>query len=238
MLICRNAEGVHGQRKFGNLWSSWMNYLHGGRISWQMTCILIIIQRLLQFNTFCNGAFFQENLCGITVFHCYYIYVHFLQHIVIDAWTSILFVKSIISLHSFYMYVYSLFLTLWRPLGFGDFRKKPRLNARGFAWEFLRSGMLYRPGKSLKRLGKSSSLHSKKIFCLGVRFFCEWRHKWRTFWPPWPTLPGPGCQPLGGSISLKFLLETRLQCVSFDTLDDLLGFRVQKLWCKLVKIFE
>ena len=27
---------------------------------------------------------------------------------------------------------------------------------------------------------------------------------------PWPTLPGPGCQPLGGSISLKFLLETRL----------------------------
>jgi len=25
--------------------------------------------------------------------------------------------------------------------------------------------------------------------------------------PPWPTLPGPGRQPLGGSISLKFLLE-------------------------------
>jgi len=31
------------------------------------------------------------------------------------------------------------------------------------------------------------------------------------------------------SISLKFLLETRLQSQSFDTLDDLLGFRVQKL---------
>jgi len=42
-------------------------------------------------------------------------------------------------------------------------------------------------------------------------------------------LPGPGRQPLGGSISLKFLLETRLQSESFDTLDDLLGFRVQKL---------
>jgi len=27
--------------------------------------------------------------------------------------------------------------------------------------------MLYRPDKSLKRLGKSSSLHSKKIFLLG-----------------------------------------------------------------------
>ena len=78
----------------------------------------------------------------------------------------------------------------------------------------------------------------KKNFAWGVRVFCEWRHKWRTFRPPWPTLPGPGRQPLGGSISLKFLLETRLQSQSFDTLDDLLGFQVQKLWCKLVKIFD
>jgi len=53
--------------------------------------------------------------------------------------------------------------------------------------------------------------------------------KWRTFGPPWPTLPGPGRQPLGGSILVKFLLETKLQSESFDTLDDLLGFRVQKL---------
>ena len=60
---------------------------------------------------------------------------------------------------------------LWRPAAFGDFRKKKRLNTHGFAQEFLWSGMLYRPGKSLKRRGKSSSLHSKKIFCLGVRFF-------------------------------------------------------------------
>jgi len=28
---------------------------------------------------------------------------------------------------------------------------------------------------------------------------------------------------------LKFLLETRLQSESFDTLDNLLGFQVQKL---------
>jgi len=34
---------------------------------------------------------------------------------------------------------------------------------------------------------------------------------------------------LNGSISLKFLLETKLQSESFDTLDDLLGFQVQKL---------
>jgi len=38
-----------------------------------------------------------------------------------------------------------------------------------------------------------------------------------------------GTKPLDGSISLKFLLDTRLQSESFDTLDDLLGFRVQKL---------
>ena len=105
--------------------------------------------------------------------------------------------------------------------------------ARGFAWEYLRSWTGYRPGGSVKRCGKSCSLHSKKILCLGSAFFfCEWRHKWRTFWPPWPTSPGPRCQPLDGSISLKFLLKTRLQSESFDTLDDLQGFRVQKLWSK------
>ena len=49
------------------------------------------------------------------------------------------------------------------------------------------------------------------------------------FRPPWPTLPGPGRQPLDGSISLKFLLETSLQSKSFDTLDELLGFQVKKL---------
>jgi len=47
------------------------------------------------------------------------------------------------------------------------------------------------------------------------------------FRPPWPTVLGPGRQPLGGSISLKFLLETRLQSKSFDTLDDQLGFQFQ-----------
>jgi len=50
-----------------------------------------------------------------------------------------------------------------------------------------------------------------------------------TFRPPWPTSPGPGPKPLDDGISLKFLLETWLQSEFFDTLDDLLGFRVQKL---------
>jgi len=49
-------------------------------------------------------------------------------------------------------------LTLWHPAAFNDFQKKS-LNACGFAQVFLRPGMLYRPGKSLKRHGKSSSLH-------------------------------------------------------------------------------
>jgi len=37
-----------------------------------------------------------------------------------------------------------------------------------------------------------------------------------------------------------FLLETRLQSrsKSFDTLDDLLGFQVQKLRSKAMKIFD
>jgi len=46
------------------------------------------------------------------------------------------------------------------------FSEKKRLNTRGFAREFLRSGMLYIPDKSLKRRSKSSSLHLKKNFLL------------------------------------------------------------------------
>ena len=54
----------------------------------------------------------------------------------------------------------------------------------------------------------------------GCRFFCESHHKWKSFRPPWRTLSGLGPKLLDGSISLKFLLETRLQSESFDTLDD------------------
>jgi len=36
----------------------------------------------------------------------------------------------------------------------------------------------------------------------------------------------PWLKQLDGSISLKFLLETRLQSAPFDNLDDLLGFQV------------
>jgi len=57
------------------------------------------------------------------------------------------------------------------PGRFRDFQKEKRLNACGFAREFLWSGMLHRPGKSLKRRGKSCSLHSKTNFLLGDAFF-------------------------------------------------------------------
>jgi len=56
---------------------------------------------------------------------------------------------------------------------FRGFSEKKRLNACGFAWEFLWSDMLYRPGKSLKRHGKSSSLHSKNNFLLGGVFVSD-----------------------------------------------------------------
>jgi len=46
------------------------------------------------------------------------------------------------------------------------------------------------------------------------------------FWPAGRIFDTP---TLDGSISLKFLLETRLKSESFDTLDDLPGIRFQKL---------
>ena len=78
----------------------------------------------------------------------------------------------------------------------------------------------------------------KKFFGWGVLIFCEWCQNCRTFRTPWRTSPGLGPKPSDGSISLKFLLETRLQSELFNTLDDLLGYRVEKVWCKVIKIFE
>jgi len=78
----------------------------------------------------------------------------------------------------------------------------------------------------------------KKLFGLGVQIFCEWRRKWRAFRPHWPTSPGPGLKPLDGSIWLKLLLEFQPQSESFVILNDLLGFRVQKFWSKVIKMFD
>jgi len=51
---------------------------------------------------------------------------------------------------------------------FQGFSEKKHLNAHGFAQEYIRSCLGYRPGRSVKRRGKSFSLHLKKYFCLGV----------------------------------------------------------------------
>ena len=86
---------------------------------------------------------------------------------------------------------------------------------------------LFKPSKN------SASLlvcNEKKIWV-----FCEWHHKWRTFRPFWPTSSDSGPNPLDGSILLKFLLESRIKAESFDTLDDLVVFQVQKLSSKTNK---
>ena len=83
--------------------------------------------------------------------------------------------------------------------------------------------------ETLKGIDKSLSCNEKQFFLvLGFRFFVSDVIS-STFRPLWPISSGPGPKLLGSSISLKFLLETRLKSESFDTLDDLPGFQVQKL---------
>jgi len=50
-----------------------------------------------------------------------------------------------------------------------------------------------------------------------------------SFWAIWAHVTWPKTQPLGQSISLKFLLETGLQSESFEPLINFLVFLVQKL---------
>ena len=106
--------------------------------------------------------------------------------------------------------IHLFFINTLAPGHFRGFGKKNTETHVALWAEFLQISKCYGPGRSVKIHGQSSSLHSKKFIWLRVWIFCEWRHKWTTFRPLWPTLPGPGRQPLGGSISLKFLLETRL----------------------------
>ena len=48
----------------------------------------------------------------------------------------------------------------------------------------------------------------------------------------------PGAQPLGQSVSLKFLLESRLKSESFEPSIDFLAFLIQKLWSKINKLIN
>ena len=78
----------------------------------------------------------------------------------------------------------------------------------------------------------------QKIFCWGLRIFCEWRHKWSSFGAILAHVAWPRAQPWGQSISLKFLLKTRLESESFEALIDFLAFLVQKLWSKINKLIN
>jgi len=117
-------------------------------------------------------------------------------------------------------------VSCYNSLSSGCFRGFSKKKALKRTWLCARiSPLLF----GLRTWSKCQKMRQVFQSALGKNFFACGVRKWRTFRPPWPTLPGPGRQPLGGSISLKFILETRLQSESFDTLDDLLGFRVQKL---------
>jgi len=86
-------------------------------------------------------------------------------------------------------------LTLWLPGGFKDFHKKtPKFTCLCTGISPLLFGL-----RTWSKCQKNAAsllvcTQNKKIFCLGGGFFCEWRHKWRTFRPPWPILPGPSYQ--------------------------------------------
>jgi len=56
------------------------------------------------------------------------------------------------------------YINTFAPGRFWEFLRKKRGNARGFAREFMWSGICYWPGQSLKWRSKSCSLHSKKLF--------------------------------------------------------------------------
>ena len=133
---------------------------------------------------------------------------------------------------------FQLMLTLWRPATFED----SHANTTGSHMALHAHNSGAESGRELFKGSKDTACllacTQKKFFAWGLQIFCEWRHKLRTFRPPWPTSPGPGCKPLDSRISLKFLLQTRLQSESFDTLDDLLGVWVQKLWSKVIKILD
>ena len=84
------------------------------------------------------------------------------------------------------------------------------------------------PVKSSKDSASHVVCTQNFFFAWGVRVSCDDVTS-EGFLGNRPTSPGPMPKQLDGSISLKFLLETRLQSESFETLKDLLGFRVQKL---------
>jgi len=77
----------------------------------------------------------------------------------------------------------------------------------------------FRARNSGAKSGRELFKGSKDTACLLVStqiktfawlsIFCEWHHKWKTFRPPQPTFPGPGLQPLDGSVLFWEVLGSR-----------------------------
>jgi len=124
-------------------------------------------------------------------------------------------------------------LTLWEP-AYNIFvpRFQPKTSSLRLPYQHHSSSADYARElfKSLNGLASLLVCTRKKNFGWGVRIFCEWRHKWSNFWAILAHVTWPRAQLLGQSISLKFLLETRLESESFESLIDSLAFLIQKLW--------
>ena len=78
----------------------------------------------------------------------------------------------------------------------------------------------------------------KTIFWSGVGIFCDWRHKWSSLEVILAHVAWPRAQPLGQSVLLKFLLETRLESESFEPTIGFIAFLVQKWWSKINKLIN
>jgi len=81
--------------------------------------------------------------------------------------------------------------------------------------------------KDSNRLASLVDFTRKKFFGWWVRIFCDWRHKWSSFWVILAHVTWPRAQPLGQSVSLEFSLETRFESESFEPLIGSLAFLVQ-----------
>jgi len=94
-------------------------------------------------------------------------------------------------------------------------------------------------GDCARELFKPSKDSASLLVCNEKTFFwfwvfCEWRHKWGSL-AVLAHVTWPRAQPLYQSISLKSLLDTRLESESFEPLIDFLALLVQKLWSKINK---
>ena len=125
-----------------------------------------------------------------------------------------------------------LFLTLWE-LGYDTFllwfQFRPKTSSCQLPYQ-CHSSSADCIRELFKGSNKSDSLldcTQRKFFGWGLWIFCEWHHKWSSFWAILSHIAWSRAQPLGQSISLKF--SSRLESESFEPLIDFLAFLVLTL---------